>query len=127
MLSTISSVVGFSLSVLTLIGVFIAIGQFKGTTNQRLTDSEDHIKEVNKDIAELEDKVEKEVSCLEREMKKEIGDIRKDLASNAQNMQSFQKEFAEFSGEMRTTMNFIKEDLRDIKKDMKEKVNAKEK
>lgn len=85
---------GLVVSLFTVISVFVAIGQYKGKIDQRL------------------ETVEKDVAATKTE-----------LTANAKVMQDFKTEFASFSGEMKATMGYIKDDVKDIK----EKVNAKEK
>lgn len=93
-LDSVAGYAGLIVSLITVISVFVAIGQYKGKIDQRL------------------ETVEKDVAATKTE-----------LASNAKVMQDFKTEFASFSGEMKATMGYIKDDVKDIK----EKVNAKEK
>ena len=106
---TVAAVVGFCVSLVTLIGLFVSIGQYK----QKITDEEDDISDLNKKCDELEKKVETKFVELKKK-----GD------ADSRMLQDFQRTFAEFSGELRASMKFIQEDLKDIKKDMKETRNA---
>ena len=106
---TVAAVVGFCVSLVTLIGLFVSIGQYK----QKITDEEDDISDLNKKCDELEKKVETK-----------FVELKKKADADSRMLQDFQRTFAKFSGELRASMKFIQEDLKDIKKDMKGTRNA---
>ena len=94
----ISSVVALLVSVFGIVSVFVSIGQYKGRTDQRL------------------DTLEKETAEQEKK-----------ITAGAASSSAIQTDFAAFTGEMRATMNYIQNDLRDIKNDIKGKGDAEKK
>lgn len=97
----IAGVAGLIVSIITIVSVFISIGQYKGKTDQKIDSHSEKISDISRDI----------------------GNLKKEFTVTTTSITDLKTEFASFSGEMRATMQYIKSDLKDIK----EKVNAKEK
>lgn len=119
----IAGVAGLIVSVITIVSVIIAIGQNKGKTDAQITTMDKQITDLQTEMKEHKKEAAKTEATLRSEFKEEASKLRTELAVTNSTMQDFGNRFSDFSGEMRATMNFIKDDLRDIK----EKVNAKEK
>lgn len=119
----IAGVIGLFVSVITIVSVIIAIGQYKGKTDQKIKNMDEDISDLQSEMKEHKKEAAQTEATLRSEFKEEASKLRTDLAVTNAAMQDFGNRFSDFSGEMRATMNYIKDDLKDIK----EKVNAKEK
>lgn len=119
----IAGVAAFLVSIITIVSVLIAIGQYKGKTDQKIDGMKEGLKDLSDDLDDLEKEEQEDITSLKNDFQKEISGLRKDLVVSTNATQAFEKKFAEFSGEMRATMQYIQSDLKDIK----EKFNAKEK
>lgn len=119
----ISGILAFITSVITIVSVIIAIGQYKGKTDQKINNMDEDIGDLQTEMKEHKKEAAQTEATLRSEFKEEASKLRTELAVTNSTMQDFGNRFSDFSGEMRATMNYIKDDLKDIK----EKVNAKEK
>lgn len=119
----IMGILGLITSVITIISVVIAIGQYKGKTDQKIINAEKNIDELQKGFKEHEKQALLTETKLRDEFKEEATSLRKDLAQSTNAMQDLKVLFSNFSSRMDTQMQYIQGDLKDIK----EKFNAKEK
>ena len=119
----IAGILGLITSVITIVSVIIAIGQYKGKTDQKIINAEKNIGELQKDFKEHEKQALLTETKLRDEFKEEATSLRKDLAQSTNAMQDLKVLFTNFSSKLDTQMQYIQDDLKDIK----EKFNAKEK
>lgn len=119
----IAGCLGLITSVITIVSVIIAIGQYKGKTDQKIINAEKNIDELQKGFKEHEKQALLTETKLRDEFKEEATSLRKDLAQSTNAMQDLKVLFTNFSSKMDTQMQYIQGDLKDIK----EKFNAKEK
>lgn len=119
----ITGILGLITSVITIVSVVIAIGQYKGKTDQKIINAEKNIDELQKGFKEHEKQALLTETKLRDEFKEEASSLRKDLAQSTNAMQDLKVLFSNFSSRMDTQMQYIQGDLKDIK----EKFNAKEK
>lgn len=119
----IAGILGLITSVITIISVIIAIGQYKGKTDQKIINMEKNIGELQKGFKEHEKQALLTETKLRDEFKEEATSLRKDLAQSTNAMQDLKVLFTNFSSKLDTQMQYIQGDLKDIK----EKFNAKEK
>ncbi|MCQ2242413.1 hypothetical protein [Treponema sp.] len=119
----ITGILGLITSVITIVSVIIAIGQYKGKTDQKIINAEKNIDELQKGFKEHEKQALLTETKLRDEFKEEATSLRKDLAQSTNAMQDLKVLFTNFSSKMDTQMQYIQGDLKDIK----EKFNAKEK
>lgn len=119
----IAGILGFITSVITIVSVIIAIGQYKGKTDQKIINMEKNIGELQKEFKEHEKQALLTETKLRDEFKEEATSLRKDLAQSTNAMQDLKVLFTNFSSKLDTQMQYIQGDLKDIK----EKFNAKEK
>ena len=119
----IAGILGLITSVITIVSVIITIGQYKGKTDQKIINAEKNIDELQKDFKEHEKQALLTETKLRDEFKEEATSLRKDLAQSTNAMQDLKVLFTNFSSKLDTQMQYIQDDLKDIK----EKFNAKEK
>lgn len=119
----IAGILGLITSVITIVSVIIAIGQYKGKTDQKIINMEKNIGELQKGFKEHEKQALLTETKLRDEFKEEATSLRKDLAQSTNAMQDLKVLFTNFSSKLDTQMQYIQGDLKDIK----EKFNAKEK
>ena len=119
----IAGILGLITSVITIVSVIITIGQYKGKTDQKIINAEKNIGELQKDFKEHEKQALLTETKLRDEFKEEATSLRKDLAQSTNAMQDLTVLFTNFSSKLDTQMQYIQDDLKDIK----EKFNAKEK
>lgn len=119
----IAGILGLITSVITIVSVIITIGQYKGKTDQKIINAEKNIGELQKDFKEHEKQALLTETKLRDEFKEEATSLRKDLAQSTNAMQDLKVLFTKFSSKLDTQMQYIQDDLKDIK----EKFNAKEK
>lgn len=119
----IAGILGLITSIITIISVIIAIGQYKGKTDQKIINMEKNIGELQKGFKEHEKQALLTETKLRDEFKEEATSLRKDLAQSTNAMQDLKVLFTNFSSKLDTQMQYIQGDLKDIK----EKFNAKEK
>ena len=119
----IAGILGLITSVITIVSVIITIGQYKGKTDQKIINAEKNIGELQKDFKEHEKQALLTETKLRDELKEEATSLRKDLAQSTNAMQDLKVLFTNFSSKLDTQMQYIQDDLKDIK----EKFNAKEK
>lgn len=119
----IAGVTGLIVSVITIVSVIIAIGQYKGSTDQKIKNMDDDIGDLQKGFKEHEKQALLTETKLRDEFKEEATSLRKDLAQSTNAMQDLKVLFTNFSSKLDTQMQYIQGDLKDIK----EKFNAKEK
>ncbi len=119
----IAGILGLITSVITIVSVIITIGQYKGKTDQKIINAEKNIGELQKDFKEHEKQALLTETKLRDEFKEEATSLRKDLAQSTNAMQDLKVLFTNFSSKLDTQMQYIQDDLKDIK----EKFNAKEK
>ena len=119
----IAGILGLITSIITIISVIIAIGQYKGKTDQKIINMEKNIGELQKGFKEHEKQALLTETKLRDEFKEEATSLRKDLAQSTNAMQDLKVLFTNFSSKLDTQMQYIQDDLKDIK----EKFNAKEK
>ena len=119
----IAGILGLITSVITIVSVIIAIGQYKGKTDQKIINMEKNIGELQKGFKEHEKQALLTETKLRDEFKEEATSLRKDLAQSTNAMQDLKVMFTNFSSKLDTQMQYIQGDLKDIK----EKFNAKEK
>lgn len=119
----IAGILGLITSVITIVSVIIAIGQYKGKTDQKIINAEKNIDELQKGFKEHEKQALLTETKLRDEFKEEATSLRKDLAQSTNAMQDLKVLFTNFSSKLDTQMQYIQGDLKDIK----EKFNAKEK
>ena len=119
----IAGILGLITSVITIVSVIIAIGQYKGKTDQKIINMEKNIGELQKEFKEHEKQALLTETKLRDEFKEEATSLRKDLAQSTNAMQDLKVLFTNFSSKLDTQMQYIQGDLKDIK----EKFNAKEK
>ena len=119
----IAGILGLITSIITIISVIIAIGQYKGKTDQKIINMEKNIGELQKGFKEHEKQALLTETKLRDEFKEEATSLRKDLAQSTNAMQDLKVMFTNFSSKLDTQMQYIQGDLKDIK----EKFNAKEK
>lgn len=119
----IAGILALITSIITIVSVIIAIGQYKGKTDQKLINAEKNIDELQKGFKEHEKQALLTETKLRDEFKEEATSLRKDLAQSTNAMQDLKVLFTNFSSKMDTQMQYIQGDLKDIK----EKFNAKEK
>ena len=118
-----AGVVGLVVSLITIVSVIIAIGQYKGKTDQKITSMDKDIGGLKKEFKEHEKQALLTETKLRDEFKEEAKSLREDLAQSTNAMQDLKVLFTNFSSRMETQMQYIQGDLKDIK----EKFNAKEK
>ena len=118
-----TGVVGLVVSLITIVSVIVAIGQYKGKTDQKITSMDKDIGGLKKEFKEHEKQALLTETKLRDEFKEEDTSLRKDLAQSTNAMQDLKVLFTNFSSRMDTQMQYIQGDLKDIK----EKFNAKEK
>lgn len=119
----IAGILGLITSIITIVSVIITIGQYKGKTDQKIINAEKNIGELQKDFKEHEKQALLTETKLRDEFKEEATSLRKDLAQSTNAMQDLKVLFTNFSSKLDTQMQYIQDDLKDIK----EKFNAKEK
>ena len=119
----IAGILGLITSLITIVSVIIAIGQYKGKTDQKIINAEKNIGELQKGFKEHEKQALLTETKLRDEFKEEATSLRKDLAQSTNAMQDLKVLFTNFSSKLDTQMQYIQDDLKDIK----EKFNAKEK
>lgn len=119
----IAGILALITSIITIVSVIIAIGQYKGKTDQKLINAEKNIDELQKGFKEHEKQALLTETKLRDEFKEEATSLRKDLAQSTNAMQDLKVLFTNFSSKLDTQMQYIQGDLKDIK----EKFNAKEK
>ena len=119
----IAGILGLITSIITIVSVIIAIGQYKGKTDQKIINMEKNIGELQKGFKEHEKQALLTETKLRDEFKEEATSLRKDLAQSTNAMQDLKVLFTNFSSKLDTQMQYIQGDLKDIK----EKFNAKEK
>lgn len=113
-------IISFVASISTVVTVFIAIGQYKGKTDAQISTANKEISELQSDLKEHKKDALKTEANLRSEFKEEASKLRTELAVTNSTMQDIGNRVSDFSGEMRATMSYIKDDLKVIK----EKVNA---
>ena len=119
----IAGILALITSIITIVSVIIAIGQYKGKTDQKIINMEKNIGELQKGFTEHEKQALLTETKLRDEFKEEATSLRKDLAQSTNAMQDLKVLFTNFSSKLDTQMQYIQGDLKDIK----EKFNAKEK
>lgn len=119
----IAGILALITSIITIVSVIIAIGQYKGKTDQKIINMEKNIGELQKGFKEHEKQALLTETKLRDEFKEEATSLRKDLAQSTNAMQDLKVLFTNFSSKLDTQMQYIQGDLKDIK----EKFNAKEK
>lgn len=119
----IAGILALITSIITIVSVIIAIGQYKGKTDQKIINAEKNIDELQKGFKEHEKQALLTETKLRDEFKGEATSLRKDLAQSTNAMQDLKVLFTNFSSKLDTQMQYIQGDLKDIK----EKFNAKEK
>lgn len=119
----IAGILALITSIITIVSVIIAIGQYKGKTDQKIINAEKNIDELQKGFKEHEKQALLTETKLRDEFKEEATSLRKDLAQSTNAMQDLKVLFTNFSSKLDTQMQYIQGDLKDIK----EKFNAKEK